>query len=118
LEEEDITRGTDYMNVLYIRLSFIHLSLKVRFHHHIIPTNLKTNLLTKSPYKQMSHIFVLFVSQKFVANQIGLLQTHHGNFASEFVIKFAAKMWWWKRTFTDQKALGAVYTCDFPYESP
>jgi hypothetical protein len=32
--------------------------------------------LTKSPYKQMSHIFVLFVSQKFVANQIGLLQTH------------------------------------------
>jgi hypothetical protein len=49
-----------------------------------------TNLLTKSPYKQMSHIFVLFVSQKFVANQIGLLQTHHGNFASKFVIKYVA----------------------------
>jgi hypothetical protein len=50
--------------------------LKVRFHHHIFPTNLMTNSLTKSPHKQMSHIFVLFVSQKFVANQIGLLQTH------------------------------------------
>jgi hypothetical protein len=24
----------------------------------------------------MSHIFILFVSPKFVANQIGLLQTH------------------------------------------
>jgi hypothetical protein len=34
----------------------------------------------------------LFVSQKFVANQIGLLQTHQGNFASKFVIKFVAKM--------------------------
>jgi hypothetical protein len=41
----------------------------------------------------MSHIFVLFVSQKFVVNQIGSLQTHWGNFASEFVIKFVAKMW-------------------------
>jgi hypothetical protein len=40
----------------------------------------------------MSHIFVLFVSQKFVASQIGLLQTHYGNFASKFVIKFVAKM--------------------------
>jgi hypothetical protein len=40
------------------------------------PTNLMTNSLTKSPYKQMSHIFVLFVSQKLVANQIGLLQNH------------------------------------------
>jgi hypothetical protein len=66
--------------------------LKVRFHHHIFPTNLMTNSLTKSPYNQMSHIFVLFVSQKFVANQIGLLQTHQGNFASKFVIKFVAKM--------------------------
>jgi hypothetical protein len=37
---------------------------------------LMTNSLTKLPNKQMSHIFVLFVSQKFVANQIGLLQTH------------------------------------------
>jgi hypothetical protein len=46
----------------------------------------------KAPYKQMSHIFVLFVSQKLVANQIGLLQTHQGNFASKFVIKFVAKM--------------------------
>jgi hypothetical protein len=50
--------------------------LKVRFHHHILTTNLITNLLTKLPYKQMSHIVVLFFSQKFVANQIGLLQTH------------------------------------------
>jgi hypothetical protein len=50
--------------------------LKVRFHHHIFPTNLLTNSLSKSPPKQMSHIFVLFVSQKFVANQIGLLQTY------------------------------------------
>jgi hypothetical protein len=40
----------------------------------------------------MSHIFDLFVSQKFVVNQISLLQTHKGNFASEFVIKFVAKM--------------------------
>jgi hypothetical protein len=67
-------------------------TIKVRFHHHIFPTNLMTNALTQSPHKQMSHIFVLFVSQKFVANQIDLLQTHHGNFASEFVIKFVAKM--------------------------
>jgi hypothetical protein len=66
--------------------------VKVRFHHHIFPTKLMTNLLTKSPYKQMKHIFVLFVSQEFVANQIGLLQTHKGNFASKFVIKFVAKM--------------------------
>jgi hypothetical protein len=64
----------------------------VRFHHHIFATNLLTNLLKKSPHKQMSHIFVLFVSQKLVANQIGLQQTHYGNFASEFVIKFVAKM--------------------------
>jgi hypothetical protein len=66
--------------------------VKVRFHHHIFLTNLMTNLLTKLPYKQMSHIFVLFVSQKLVANQISLLQTHIGNFASKFVIKFVAKM--------------------------
>jgi hypothetical protein len=68
--------------------------LKVRFHHQIFETNLRTNSLTKLPYKQMSHvhIFVLFVSQKFVANQIGFQQTHHGNFASKFVIKFVAKM--------------------------
>jgi hypothetical protein len=51
-------------------------SFKVHFHHHFFPTNLMTNLLTKSPHKQMSHIVVLFVSQKFVANQIGLLKTH------------------------------------------
>jgi hypothetical protein len=50
----------------------------------------------------MSHIFVLFVSQKFVANQIGLLQTHYGNFASKFVIKFVAKMRWWKRTLSNK----------------
>jgi hypothetical protein len=50
--------------------------VKVRFHHHIFPTNLMTNSLTKSPLKQMLHIFVLFVSQKCVANQIGSLQTH------------------------------------------
>jgi hypothetical protein len=50
-----------------------------------------TNLLTKLPNKQMSHIFVLFVSQKFVANEIGLLQTYEGNFVSNFVIKFVAK---------------------------
>jgi hypothetical protein len=52
------------------------LLLKVRFHHHILATNLLTNSLAKSPHKQMSHIFVLFVNQKFVDNQIGLLQTH------------------------------------------
>jgi hypothetical protein len=57
--------------------------LNVRFHH---------TFASKLPHKQMSHIFVLFVSQKFVANQIGLLQTLEGNFASEFVIKFVAKM--------------------------
>jgi hypothetical protein len=39
----------------------------------------------------MSLIFVLIVSLKFVANQIGLLQTHKGNFAKKFVIKFVAK---------------------------
>jgi hypothetical protein len=72
----------------------------VRFHHHIFPTNLMTNSLKKSPLLQTNaHIFVLFVSQKFVANQIGLLQTHPGNFASKFVIKFVAKMLGWKRTF-------------------
>jgi hypothetical protein len=36
--------------------------LKVRFHHHI----LATNLLTNSPHKQMSDICVLFVSQRCV----------------------------------------------------
>jgi hypothetical protein len=73
------------------------LLLKVRSHYHILATNMLTNLLTKSHYKQMSHICVLFLSQKFVSNQIGLLQTHPGNFKSKFVIKFVAKMWWWKR---------------------
>jgi hypothetical protein len=48
----------------------------VRFHDLIFATNLMTNSLTKLPYKQMSHIFDLFVSQKFVVNQISLLQTH------------------------------------------
>jgi hypothetical protein len=66
--------------------------LKVRFHHHILATNLLTNSLTKSPHKQMSDICVLFVSQKCVTNQIGLLQTLQGNFESKFVIKFVAKM--------------------------
>jgi hypothetical protein len=47
--------------------------VKVRFHHHIFPTDLMTNSLTKLPYKQISYIFVLFVSQKFVAHHIGLL---------------------------------------------
>jgi hypothetical protein len=77
-------------NIVY--LSSVNSGVKVRFHHHIFPTNLMTNSLTESPHKQMSHLFVCFVSQKFVANQIGLQQTHHGNFASEFVIKFVAKM--------------------------
>jgi hypothetical protein len=66
--------------------------VKVSFQHHIFPTNLMTNSHTKLPNKQMSHIFVLFVSQKFVAHQIGLLQTQKANFASEFVIKFVAKL--------------------------
>jgi hypothetical protein len=78
--------------IAYFGAVLILLSLKVRFHHQIFPTNLITNSLTNSPFIQMSHIFVLFVSQKFVANQIGLLQTHQGNFASKFVIKFVAKM--------------------------
>jgi hypothetical protein len=62
------------------------------FQHDIFATNLLTNSLTKSTLKQMSHIFVMFGSQKFVANQIGLPQiTQQGNFESEFVIKFVAK---------------------------
>jgi hypothetical protein len=75
--------------LMYFLLNYI--SLKVRFHHHIFPTHLMTNSPTKLPYKQMSLIFVLIVSLKFVANQIGLLQTHKGNFAKKFVIKFVAK---------------------------
>jgi hypothetical protein len=64
----------------------------VRFNHHLFPTNLMTNSLTKLPYKQMFHICDLFVSEKFFANQIGLLLTHPSNFASKFVIKFVGKM--------------------------
>jgi hypothetical protein len=30
----------------------------VRFHHHIFATNLLRSLFTKSPFKQMPHIFV------------------------------------------------------------
>jgi hypothetical protein len=41
--------------------------------------------------KNVTH-FCLLVSQMFAANKIGLLQTHRGNFASKFVIKFVAKM--------------------------
>jgi hypothetical protein len=38
----------------------IHQTLfKVRFHHDILATNLPTNSLTKSPHKQMLHIFCL-----------------------------------------------------------
>jgi hypothetical protein len=66
--------------------------LKVRFHHYIFGTNLLTNSLTKLHRKQMSHIFVIFVSQKFVANQIGLPQTHSGDFVRKFVSKFVANM--------------------------
>jgi hypothetical protein len=40
----------------------------------------------------MSRIFLFFVSQKFAANQIGLVQAHPGNFESEFVSKFVPKM--------------------------
>jgi hypothetical protein len=47
--------------------------LKVHFYHHTLATKLLTNLLTKSSQKQITHIFVLFVNQKFFANQIGLL---------------------------------------------
>jgi hypothetical protein len=43
-------------------------ALLVRFNHHTFPINLMTYSLTKLPHKQTSHIFVLFVSQKFVAN--------------------------------------------------
>jgi hypothetical protein len=67
-------------------------TLKVRFPHHIFATNLLTNSLTKLHRKQMSHIFVMFVSQKCVANQIGLSQTHSVDFVSKFVNKFVAKM--------------------------
>jgi hypothetical protein len=43
----------------------------VRFHHHVFGTNLLTNSLTKlSSHANLTH-FVFFVSQKFVANQIG-----------------------------------------------
>jgi hypothetical protein len=54
----------------------ITLCFKVRFHHHVFATDLLTNSLKTLHRKQMSHIFVMFVSQKFVAKQIGLLQTH------------------------------------------
>jgi hypothetical protein len=53
-----------------------------------------TNLLTKLPYKQMSHIFVLFVSQKFVANQIGLLlkvRFHHHIFPTNLMTNLLTK---------------------------
>jgi hypothetical protein len=68
------------------------LPLKVRFHHHIFATNLLTNLRIKTTRKQMSHIFDMLVSQKFVANQISLPQTHRSDFVIEFVSKFVAKM--------------------------
>jgi hypothetical protein len=42
--------------------------LKVRFHYYMFETNL--------PLKQMLYIFVMVVSQKFVANQIGLPYPH------------------------------------------
>jgi hypothetical protein len=83
-EKKNILNGSDKKNKKrtsayverYRVTSFKDQPLKVRFNHHIFPTNLMTNSLTKSRNKQMSHIFFLFVSQKFVANQIGLLQTH------------------------------------------
>jgi hypothetical protein len=62
---------------LFTGISFIVcVCFKVRFHHHIFATNLLTNLRIKPTRKQMSHIFDMLVSQKFVANQIGLPQTH------------------------------------------
>jgi hypothetical protein len=67
---------------------FLQFQPKERFHHHIFATNLMTNSLTKSPNIHMSHIFIMFVSQKFVANQVSLSQIHKG----KFVIKFVAKM--------------------------
>jgi hypothetical protein len=45
-------------------------ALKVRFHYRI----LATNWLSKSAHKQISLIFVLFVSG-FAANEIGVQQT-------------------------------------------
>jgi hypothetical protein len=46
------------------------------------------------PNNQMLHIhfFVMFVSQKFAADKIGLPQIDRGNFLGEFVSKFVAKM--------------------------
>jgi hypothetical protein len=56
--------------------------LKVRSNYHIFATNLLS----------CSHIFVMFVSQKFEANQIVLPQTHPSSFVIDFVSKFVAKM--------------------------
>jgi hypothetical protein len=51
---------------------------KVPFHHHVFATNLMTNSLRKMPNKQISQIFVMSVSLKFAAKQIGLRQTDGG----------------------------------------
>jgi hypothetical protein len=62
------------------------------------PSHFAANLPTDShkmlPHKQMSqiHFFVMFVSQKFAADKIGLPQIDRGNFLGEFVSKFVAKM--------------------------
>jgi hypothetical protein len=61
--------------VIFVYKSLRLKLVELRFHHHIFATNVMTNLLTKLSYKQISYIFVLFVSQKCVANQIGLLKT-------------------------------------------
>jgi hypothetical protein len=50
-----------YKNVL-VETHLKSLLLKVRFHHHIFPTNLMTNSLTKSPYKQMSLLLNWFAT--------------------------------------------------------
>jgi hypothetical protein len=71
--------------------SILSQCLMVPFHHHVFATNLLTNSFAKSPHKQISHILVMFVCQKFVANKIGLPQTHSSNFVSEFDGKFLSK---------------------------
>jgi hypothetical protein len=78
-------------------MSTVNTIVKVSF---MIATNLVTNSLAKSPAKQMSHICVTFVSQKFVSYQIGLPQTLWSDFVTEFVSKFVAKMWLWNGTLS------------------
>jgi hypothetical protein len=65
--------------------------VKSGFHDHISETKLADKHTHKVAHKQMSHIFVIFVNQKFLASQISLPQTHLSDFVTEFVSKFVDK---------------------------